>query len=169
MGVSVFHGPTFEEIEADRSATGQAFLVVLVSAIAGGMGARGYLEPSLTFLAIFATIALVVWLGWAYLILQIGGRQLRQPETQVDLAELLRTTGFAAAPGMLQIFALVPEIATPVFVVTWIWMWAAMVVAVKHSLDMRSTLHAVVICGAALALVIAMAVLLTHGFDRVVV
>jgi hypothetical protein len=45
----------------------------------------------------------------------------------VDLGQLVRTTGFAAAPGTLQILAVVPAIATPVFVVTWIWMWAAMV------------------------------------------
>jgi hypothetical protein len=72
----------------------------------------------------------------------------------------------AAAPGLLQIFALVPDVSTPVFVATWIWMWAAMVVAVKHSLDMRSTLHAVVICGVALEVVLATVLVMTRGLDR---
>jgi hypothetical protein len=165
MGVSVFDGGTFEVVEADRAATLQAVLVVLASSLAGAIAATSSLEPRLTFIAVFMIVAVVTWLGWAQLILQIGGRQFRRPETQVDFGELVRTTGFAAAPGTLQILAIVPAIATPVFVVTWIWMWAAMVVAVKHSLDIRSTWRAIVLCGAALGVVLATVMVLTHDLD----
>ena len=165
LGVSVFDGGTFEAIEADRSATRQAVLVVLASSLAGAIAASRSLEPRLTFIAAFILVAVVTWLGWAHLILRIGGRQFRRPETQVDYGELIRTTGFAAAPGMLQILALVSTISTPVFVATWIWMWAAMVFAVKHSLDTRSTWHAIVVCGAALGVVLAGVMVMTRGLD----
>jgi len=165
LGVSVFDGGTFEAIEADRAATIQAVLVVLASSLAGAIAATYSLEPRWAFITAFMTVAVVTWLGWAQLILQIGGRQFRRPETQVDFGQLVRTTGFAAAPGTLQIFAVVPALATPVFVVTWIWMWAAMVVAVRHSLDIQSTWRAVVICGAALGVVLATVLVLTQGLD----
>ena len=169
LGASVFDGGTFEAIETDRKATLQAVLVVLASSLAGAIAATRSLEPRLTFIAAFMTIAVVVWLGWAHLILLIGGRQFQRPETRVDYGELIRTTGFAAAPGMLQILALASTIATPVFVATWIWMWAAMVVAVRHSLDVRSTWHAIVVCGAALGVILATVVVLTHGLDRLLI
>jgi hypothetical protein len=114
LGVSVFDGGTFESIEADRKATLQSLLVVLASSLAGAIAATRSLEPRLTFIAAFMTVAVVTWLGWAQLILLIGGYQFRRPETRVDYGELVRTTGFAAAPGVLQILALVSTIATPV-------------------------------------------------------
>jgi hypothetical protein len=166
LGVSVFDGGTFESVEADRKATLQAVLVVLASSLAGAIAATRSLEPRLTFIAAYMTVAVVVWLGWAQIILLIGGNQFRRPETRVDYGELVRTTGFAAAPGILQILALVSTLATPVFVLTWIWMWAAMVVAVRHSLDVRSTWHAIVVCGAALGVILATVMLLTRGLDR---
>jgi hypothetical protein len=166
LGVSVFDGGTFEAIESDRKATPQALLVVLASSLAGAIAATRSLEPRLTFIAAFMIVAVVVWLGWAHLILLIGGRQFRRPETRVDYGELVRTTGFAAAPGNLQVLALVSTIATPVIVATWIWMWAAMVVAVRHSLDVRSTWHAIVVCGAALGVILGTVILLTQGLDR---
>jgi hypothetical protein len=166
IGASIFDGGTFEVIEADRRATVQAVAVVLGSSLAGAIAASGSLEPRLGFIAAFMTVAVVVWLAWAQLILQIGGHQFREPQTRVDYGELVRTTGFAAGPGLLQIFAVVPEASTPIFVFTWIWMWAAMVVAIKHSLDMRSTWHAVVICGAALGVVLATVMVMTQGLDR---
>lgn len=166
LGVSVFDGGTFESIEADRAATVQAVLVVLASSLAGAIAATYSLEPRWAFIAAFMTVAVVTWLGWAQLILQIGGRQFRAPETQVDFGQLIRTTGFAAAPGMLQIFAIVPDVATSVFVITWIWMWAAMVVAVRHSLDIQSIWRAIVLCGAALGVVLATVIVMTHGLER---
>jgi hypothetical protein len=169
LGVSVFDGGTFESIEADRHATLQAVVVVLASSLAGAVAATPTLEPRLTFIAAFMTVAVVVWLGWAHLILLIGGQQFRRPETRVDYGELVRTTGFAAAPGVLQIFAIASSITTPVFVATWIWMWAAMVVAVRHSLDIRSTWHAIAICGAALGVILATVIVLTRGLDRLLI
>jgi len=45
-------------------------------------------------------------------------------------------------------------------------MWAAMVVAVRHSLDDRSIWHAIVVCGAALGVILATVMVLTRGLDR---
>ena len=39
LGAALLHADTYEEVEADRDATGQAFLVVVMSAVATGVGA----------------------------------------------------------------------------------------------------------------------------------
>ena len=89
-------------------------------------------------------------------IFEIGGRLMPEPQTRVDVGELLRTIGFSAAPGMLRVFGIIPEIAWPVFVLTTLWMLVAMVVAVRQALDYNSTARAIGVCvfGLALALLI---------------
>ena len=138
--------------------TRQAAAAVLLSSVAAGIGAGGIygLHP-VTFL-LASGVALVTWVAWAMLAFQIGTRLLPGPETSATLGQLLRTTGFAAAPGLLQVFALLPAMAVPVFSITTGWMFAAMVVGVRHALDYRSTRQALAVCGLAAGLCVSMAV-----------
>jgi hypothetical protein len=158
MGASVLDVETYEEVEADRGATAQAFVVVLASSLAGGIGASGFINegrPLVEGVFIWSAITLVAWAAWALLVFEIGGRLLPEPETSVDVGELLRTIGFASAPGMLRVFGVVPELALPVFVLTTVWMLVAMVVAVRQALDYRSTARAIGVCTLGLALALA--------------
>jgi len=160
MGASVLDIDTYEEVEADRGATAQALVVVLASSLAGGIGASGFIHDGRALVEgvfLWSAISLVAWAAWALLVFEIGGRLLPEPDTSVDVGELLRTIGFASAPGMLRVFGVVPEFALPVFVLTTAWMLVAMVVAVRQALDYKSTARAVAVCtiGLVLALVIA--------------
>ncbi len=160
MGASVLDVDTYEEVEADRSATAQAFLVVLASSLAGGIGAAGFMRagaPLLGGVLFWSAVSLIGWAAWALLVFEIGGRLLPEPDTRVDVGELLRTIGFSSAPGLLRVFGLAPDLALPVFVLTTVWMLVAMVVAVRQALDYRSTARAVSVCvlGLVFALVIA--------------
>ena len=58
----------------------------------------------------------------------------------------MRTIGFASAPGILRAFGLITPIAGAVFVICTLWMFLAMVVAVRQALDYRSTLRAMAVC-----------------------
>lgn len=161
MGASVLDVDTYEEVEADRSATVQAFLVVLASSLAGGIGMSGFLHggrPPVEGIFVWSAISLLSWAAWALLVFEIGGRLMPEPETRVDVGELLRTIGFASAPGMLRIFGVVPAIALPVFALTTVWMLVTMVVAVRQALDYRSTARAIGVCVFGLALSLAIAV-----------
>jgi hypothetical protein len=66
------------------------------------------------------------------------------------------------------VFALLPGMMMPVFVGTWIWMIAAMVVGVRHALDYRSTLRALVVCLVAVGLAGTMAVIFGAFFGPTV-
>jgi hypothetical protein len=157
LGAAALNAGTFENLEVDRSATAQSWAVVVLSSLAAGFGVGGTNLP--TF-ATISVIALGTWVAWAFLILQVGGRLLPAPETRVDLGELLRTTGFAAAPGFLQVLAVLPHMRVPIFALTWAWMLAAMVVAVRQALDYRSTKRALAVCGLAWLVAFSVAVVL---------
>lgn len=167
VGAAMLDRGMYEGIEADARATRQALTIVLLSSLAAGFGAGGLSGPRPAVLAAFSGLALLTWAAWAVLILQIGGRWLPGPRTRVDLGQLLRTTGFAAAPGLLQAAAAVTTVALPIFALAWIWMFAAMVVAVRQALDYASLGRAVAVCGLALlvtaVLAVGFALLLTRS------
>lgn len=152
MGAAVLDPSIYEWIERDRSSIREAFGMVLLSSLAAGIGAGGFDGPRLNTLTLVTVLALATWLIWASLIQFVGGQLLPEPDTRVTFAELLRTTGFAATPGLLQVFAIIPSITVPVFIASWLWMLAAMIVAVRQALDFRKTWHAIVVCVVALAI-----------------
>jgi len=155
----------YEEVEADRTATGQAMLVVVMSSLAAGIGATGRLGISWRGAFVISAIALIAWAAWALLTFEIGGRLMPEAQTRVDVGELLRTIGFASAPGMLRVFGIIPSVTTPAFVITTVWMLLAMIVAVRQALDYTSTARAVAVCalGWTLAIAIAMGLGLFFG------
>ena len=169
MGALLLDRMTYESVEVERSAGRQAIVVVLLSSLAAGVGAAGWAGPQLVNLVITAVIALITWLAWAALILYVGGIVLPERQTNVDYGELVRTTGFAATPGLLQAFALFTPIAIPMFIVSWVWMIAAMVVAVRQALDFSSTWRALAVCVVTLAVVLATTVAVALAFERVLV
>ena len=73
----------YEGIEADRSITLQAAAVVLLSSLAAGFGAGGWLSGDLRVFAGVSTVALITWVVWAMLIFQIGTQLLPAPDTPV--------------------------------------------------------------------------------------
>ncbi len=134
----------YEEVEADRSAMGQAMGVVVLSGVAAGIGnfANGGLVGTVT-----GTIgALVGWYIWAFLTYFIGTRLLPEPQTRADQGELLRTIGFSSAPGLIRVLGIIPGLTALVFSVAGIWMLVAMVIAVRQALDYESTWRAIAVC-----------------------
>ncbi len=134
----------YEEVEADRDATVQAMIVVVLAAVAAGIGSLG--SGSALGIVTGTVVALVGWLVWAFLTYFIGTRLLPEPETSADYGELLRTIGFASAPGLIRVFGIIPGLGVPLFLVAGIWMLVAMVIAVRQALDYTSTLRAVGVC-----------------------
>jgi hypothetical protein len=166
FGAATLDAGMYEGVEVDRSVTGQAALTVLLSSLATGIGATAWFGMGPARLLAVSAVALVTWVAWAVLIFHIGSRLFPEPETHTTLGELLRTTGFAAAPGFFQVLGAIPPGAGFVFALTTTWMIGAMVVGVKHALDYRSIGRAIVVCliAAALCLAVAfgLAVLLSH-------
>jgi len=145
LGAARLDPATFEEVEADRSATPQAAGVVVLSSVAAGIGAMGHGGPA-PGLLVGTLAALVGWLIWATLTWAIGTKLLPVAETKADVGELLRTIGFAAAPGVLRVGGVVPGVGPLIVLAGSIWMLAATVVGVRQALDYTSTWRAVGVC-----------------------
>jgi len=135
---------TYEEVEADPGAMGQAMAVVVMSSVASGIGV--FYSGGVVDLIRSVAAALLSWLVWAALTYLIGTRILPTPETSSSWGELLRTLGFSSAPGVFNILSRIPIIGLLIAYIVYVWMLMAMVVAVRQALDYRSTWRAVAVC-----------------------
>lgn len=162
IGAAKLDAGTYEEVEADATATGQAMAVVVISAVAAGIGAArmGVMGVIGTTVA-----ALVGWFIWAFLAWLVGTKMLPEPQTEADMGQLLRTIGFSASPGILRIFGFIPIIGGIIVFLAGIWMLVAMVIGVRQALDYTSTGRAVGVCviGFIIYLVIMFVVMAAFG------
>jgi hypothetical protein len=167
FGVLMLEASAYEEIEAHRAADLQSVLVVLAVTAAGGFAAMGLGVIGISGFILGAIVALGAWLVWVSVIATLGTTALAEPNTKSNGRELLRTLGYASAPGVFIAFAAIRTAAPFVFVVVSVWMIAAGVIAVRQALDYRSTARAVAVCTIAWALSIGMmaafAVLMTSN------
>ncbi len=134
----------YEEVEADKSAMRQAMLVVILSGLAYGLGSIS--RGGALGVALGVVMGLVGWYIWAFIIFLIGTKLLPEIQTKSNVGELLRTLGFASAPGLVRVFGIFPGVDKLVFPVAAVWMLVAMVIAVKQALDYKTLWRAVIVC-----------------------
>jgi hypothetical protein len=146
LGAARLDPRTYEDVEADGSATGQAVVVVVLSSAAAAIGLARTATLDLPLFVTHMTGAFVAWVVWSTLVYLIGVHLLPGPETRATVGELLRTTGFAATPGLLRAFGALPLVGTPIFFLTSAWMLVAMFVAVRQALDYRHFSRALAVC-----------------------
>lgn len=140
IGAARLNVETYEEVEADTSATRQALLVVAIVAVATGIGSIG--SGGFGFIS-GIVIGLVGWALWVSITYFIGTKFLKTPETHANWGQLARTLGFAQSPGVLKVFAFIPVIGVPIYLAVLIWTLVTMVIAVRQALDFTSTGRAV--------------------------
>jgi hypothetical protein len=157
MGAATFDAGMYEGIEADGKTTTQALVAVLLASLAAGVGAGEWLGARAVTLPAVTALAVITWAAWAMLVFQLGTRILPDTDTRADWGQLLRTTGFASAPGLFLVFGLIPSGRSAVFAVVGAWMFAAMVFGVKHALDYKHAARALAVCGLAAAVSLGLA------------
>jgi hypothetical protein len=143
IGAAKLDAATYEEVEADPNAMGQAIGVVLLSALSAGIGS---LSGGLTAIVFGGLRALTGWVIWSAIIFLVGTKLLPDPQTKADLGQLLRTLGFAAVPGVLGVLGVIPILGILVFLVIAVWQIATTVVATRQALDYQSTGKAIAVC-----------------------
>ena len=160
MGAALLNVATYEEVEADTTATGQAAVVVVIGAIASAIGAsRGGVSGIIGAL-IASLIGWVLWAGVTYF---IGAKILGGTATW---GELLRTLGFAQSPKVLAVLALLPGVGAIVGFVLGIWLLVAGILAIRQALDFSTGKAIVTALLGWLAMVIPFALLGLTGMLR---
>ncbi|HJU65200.1 MAG TPA: YIP1 family protein [Gemmatimonadaceae bacterium] len=128
-GAAMLDVSTYEEVEADQTATAQAAIVVGIVAVASAIGSLGAGGRGIIGALIGAVVGWVVWAGITYL---IGDKLLGGTATW---GELLRTLGFAQAPGVLLVLGIIPFLGVLIKVAVSIWMLVAGIIAIRQALD----------------------------------
>ena len=145
LGAARLSADTYEEVEKDRGATGQALIVVILVTIASVVGAiLGGAEVDVVRALVIGIIRGVAsWALWALFTWLIGATILRTEDTEADWGQLARGTGFAQTPGLLNVISFIPGVGILISLLTFVWTFAGMVVAVRQSLDYTSTMRAI--------------------------
>ncbi len=129
IGAATLDVPTYEEVEHDTTATGQAAGVVGIVAVASAVGAIGAGGAGMVGGILSAFIG---WLIWSAVTLVIGTKVF---DGTADMGEMLRTLGFAQAPGVLNVLGFIPVLGWIVRLAVGIWMLVCGVIAVRQALD----------------------------------
>ncbi len=144
VGAIRLRADVFEDVEHDRAATGQAALVVVAVALAGGIARFWYL--GITGLVMTLVLSLIGWVIGSALLLFVGTKIFPGKNTEADMGQMLRTLGFAQAAGLFGILGIIPFLGYLIEFLIWIWILVAMVFATRQALDYDDTMKAVVVC-----------------------
>lgn len=131
IGVLRLDVNTYEEIEADETATSQAAIVVAIVAIIGGLlgGAFSTIVGG-SFLGTFLQqllTAFIGWFIWSFVTYFVGTSFFNGKATT---GEMLRVLGFAQAPGILVIIPICG------WFIGWIWTLVCTFIAIRQGLDL---------------------------------
>jgi hypothetical protein len=129
IGASRLDVRIYDEVEHDNDATVQAAVVVVLVAAAAALGG---VDRNAAAIITAIAVGIIGWLLWAGITYLIGDKLLGGTATW---GELLRTLGFAQAPGMLLMLVALPAIGWAVQLVVGVWMLVAAVLALRQALD----------------------------------
>ena len=152
IGAALFNRQTYEEIEADQGALGQAVGVVLLVTLCGIIGGViGGLMSGEAVLGIVLGVVgglvfgIVRWALWVSVMYLVGGKMLRTSDTETSWSEVGRVVGFAYTPGVLSVLSFIPGIGGLFPLIGFCWTLAAVTVAVRQAMDFASTGRAIVV------------------------
>ena len=135
---------TFEEVEADPNALAQAITLIViagVSSLVGNIFRSGLVGGVISMVQMLLAYALFSL--FAFL---IGTKVMPETATKADFNETFRTVGFAAAPGVLYVLAIIPVLGVLISMVIGLWSIVIGVIAVRAVLDYSNTGRAIVVC-----------------------
>jgi hypothetical protein len=122
----------YEAVESDEDATAPAALIVVLAALAAGIGA---LDGGIDALIAVVIASLFGWIVYAVAVYFVGTRFFAEEATQATVGELLRTLGFAQTPRLLLVFAFIPVLGILLSIAVFIWILFTTVVAIRQALD----------------------------------
>lgn len=135
---------TFTELENDPNAMGQAVTVIVIAGIAALIGNIFRSGIGVGILSLIGSL-----LGYAlfsFMVFLLGTKVMPEPATKADFNETFRVVGFAAAPGVFNILAIVPYLGPLISLLVGLWSLVIAVVAVREVLDYSNTGRAIIVC-----------------------
>lgn len=139
MRVFMFDLTIFQEVEEDKTATRQAWVVVVIAAVAAGIGSAlsslifgsGF-GHSILALIVTPILSLIGYFLWAFVTYWVGVNMF---QAQTDFEEMQRVIGFAYAPNVVGVISFIPCVGPLISFVASIYALVLAVMAVKEGLD----------------------------------
>jgi hypothetical protein len=147
IGAAMLDVKLYAEVAADPRFLNQAWITVLIYAMLaswGSFGRAGAVGSNIGMIS-----ALIGWYIWAFSSYFIATRFLAGGSVEnqrADRKAVIRTMGFACAPGAIRILGIIQGLGIVTFVVSSIWMIVAATIAVKTALNIESTARAAGAC-----------------------
>ena len=134
LGALRLDARTYREVEQDTNANGQAALTVVLAALAAGIGyvlSRDIVQNVIGT----ALSSLLQWVIFSFVAYYVGASLFSTGQTTVTPGQVLRTIGFAQAPKLLLIVAVVPVLGWIVGLIVFFWFLAAAIVALREAFE----------------------------------
>ncbi|HET7695763.1 MAG TPA: YIP1 family protein [Vicinamibacterales bacterium] len=134
---------TFNEIEADQNAMGQAITVIVIAGVASLIGNIFRSGPVAGVIGLIGS--LFAYAVFALMVFLIGTKVMPEPATKADFNETFRVVGFAASPGVFYVLAIVPYLGPLISLLVGLWSLVIGVIAVREVLDYSNTGRAIIV------------------------
>ena len=134
LGALRLDARTYREVEQDTNANGQAALTVVLAALAAGIGyilSRDLVQNVIGT----ALSSLLQWVIFSFVAYYVGASLFSSGQTSVTPGQVLRTIGFAQAPKLLLIVAIVPLLGWIVGLIVFFWFLATAIVALREAFE----------------------------------
>jgi hypothetical protein len=131
----------YSEVERDTNATGQAATVVIIVALAQGIGSLlaallvGQVGAAFGNLISNTISGVIGWIIWSFVTYFVGTSLFGGRATP---GEMLRCIGFANTPGILGFFVFIPCLGWLAAFIGWLWALVAGFIAVREALDLET-------------------------------
>ena len=112
-----------------------AGLIMILDGVAGAVAANTVIK---TAVGMSGLTAILTWLVWGILIYVVGVKIFPDKQTKVSFKKVLTAVGFAHAPGLIRFFAVTPELMIPIIFLTQFWIFAALIIATRQILNLKS-------------------------------
>ena len=116
-----------------------AGLIMILDGVAGAVAANSIVKTSI---GISGLTAIITWFVWSIFIYVIGVKLFSDKENKVTFKKVLIGVGYAHTPGILRFFAITPDFVIPIIFLTQFWIFASLIISVKHTLNIQSSFKA---------------------------
>ena len=116
-----------------------AGIIMILDGIAGAVAANTII---ISAIAMSGLTAIITWLIWAIFIFVIGVKIFPDKDRKIPFKRVLIAVGYAHAPGLIRFFAVTPELVLLIIFLTQFWIFASLIIATRHILNLKSNLKA---------------------------
>ena len=133
-GALMLDARTYSEVEQDTNANGQAAMIIVLAALAAGIGSL--LSRDLIQNALGVVLSSVLqWVIFSFVAYFVGASVFSTGKTSATPGQVLRTIGFAHAPKLFLVLGIIPVLGWIVGLVVFFWFLAAAITALREAFE----------------------------------